>query len=47
MKSGHPYRPSDHAEVAREHGLPAYLIFHDTHVAAIAECCPVTLRDLG
>jgi len=34
------------AEVAREHGLPAYVIFHDATLAAIAERCPATLDDL-
>ncbi len=34
------------AEVAREHGLPAYVIFHDATLAAIAERCPATLNDL-
>ena len=34
------------AEVAREHNLPAYVIFHDATLAAIAERCPGTLEDL-
>ena len=34
------------AEVAREHGLPAYVIFHDATLAAIAQQCPRTLGDL-
>ena len=34
------------AEVAKEHGLPAYVIFHDATLAAIAERCPATLADL-
>ena len=34
------------AEVAREHNLPAYVIFHDATLAAIAERCPATLEDL-
>ena len=34
------------AEVAREHGLPAYVIFHDATLAAIAQQCPSTLDDL-
>jgi len=34
------------AEVAREHNLPAYVIFHDATLAAIAERCPSTLEDL-
>ncbi len=35
------------AEVAREHNLPAYVIFHDATLAAVAERCPSTLDDLG
>ncbi len=31
-------------EVAREHNLPAYVIFHDATLAAIAERAPATLR---
>ena len=34
------------AEVAREHNLPAYVIFHDTTLAAIAHKSPGTLEDL-
>ena len=34
------------AEVAREHNLPAYVIFHDATLAAIAERAPQTLKDL-
>ncbi len=34
------------AEVAREHNLPAYVIFHDATLAAIAERAPQTLADL-
>ena len=34
------------AEVAREHNLPAYVIFHDATLAAIAERAPQTLEDL-
>ena len=34
------------AEVAREHNLPAYVIFHDTTLLAIAECDPQCLNDL-
>ncbi len=34
------------AEVAREHNLPAYVIFHDATLAAIAERSPRTLADL-
>ncbi|MBT2299498.1 DNA helicase RecQ [Variovorax paradoxus] len=34
------------AEVAREHNLPAYVIFHDATLASIAERAPATLEDL-
>jgi ATP-dependent DNA helicase RecQ len=34
------------AEVARQHNLPAYVIFHDTTLAAIAERRPQSLDDL-
>ena len=34
------------AEVAREHGLPAYVIFHDATLAAIAQQCQRTKADL-
>ena len=34
------------AEVAREHNLPAYVIFHDATLAAIAERAPHSLDDL-
>ncbi len=34
------------AEVAREHNLPAYVIFHDATLAAIAKRSPNTLDDL-
>lgn len=34
------------AEVAREHNLPAYVIFHDATLAAIAERAPQSLTDL-
>ena len=34
------------AEVAREHNLPAYVIFHDATLAAIAERAPQSLDDL-
>jgi ATP-dependent DNA helicase RecQ len=34
------------AEVAREHNLPAYVIFHDSTLAAIAERMPQSLDDL-
>lgn len=33
-------------EVAREHNLPAYVIFHDATLAAIAERAPATPEDL-
>ena len=32
--------------MAREHNLPAYVIFHDATLAAIAERAPATLADL-
>jgi ATP-dependent DNA helicase RecQ len=34
------------AEVAREHNLPAYVIFHDATLAAIAALAPASLADL-
>ena len=34
------------AEVAKEHNLPAYVIFHDATLAAIAELAPQSLNDL-
>ena len=34
------------AEVAREHNLPAYVIFHDTTLLAIAELAPHSLDEL-
>jgi len=34
------------AEVAKEHNLPAYVIFHDATLAAIAKRAPQTLDDL-
>lgn len=34
------------AEVAREHNLPAYVIFHDATLAAIAQRAPQSLNDL-
>jgi ATP-dependent DNA helicase RecQ len=34
------------AEVAKEHNLPAYVIFHDATLAAIAERAPQSLEDL-
>jgi ATP-dependent DNA helicase RecQ len=35
------------AEVAREHGLPAYVIFHDATLAQMAAECPGSLQALG
>jgi ATP-dependent DNA helicase RecQ len=34
------------AEVAREHNLPAYVIFHDATLAAIAALAPASLQEL-
>ena len=34
------------ADVARSRNLPAYVIFHDATLAAIAECAPTSLSDL-
>lgn len=34
------------AEVARAHNLPAYVIFHDATLAAIAQRAPTSLEDL-
>jgi ATP-dependent DNA helicase RecQ len=34
------------AEVAREHNLPAYVIFHDATLAAIAQRAPQSMDDL-
>ncbi|MES2363703.1 MAG: RecQ family ATP-dependent DNA helicase [Pseudomonadota bacterium] len=34
------------AEIAREHNLPAFVIFHDATLRAIAERAPQNLRDL-
>ena len=34
------------AEVAKEHNLPAYVIFHDATLAAIAQRAPASLDDL-
>ncbi len=34
------------AEVAREHNLPAYVIFHDATLAAIAQRAPRSMNDL-
>ncbi len=35
------------AAVAKEHGLPAYVIFHDATLAAIAELAPHSVEDLS
>jgi ATP-dependent DNA helicase RecQ len=35
------------AEVAREHNLPAYVVFHDAHLAAMARERPASLAELG
>ncbi|SHH93457.1 DNA helicase RecQ [Pollutimonas bauzanensis] len=35
------------AEVARSHGVPAYVIFHDATLREIAMNCPQSLEDLG
>jgi ATP-dependent DNA helicase RecQ len=35
------------AEVARSHGMPAYVIFHDATLREIALHCPTSLDDLG
>jgi len=34
------------AEVAQQHNLPAYVIFHDATLAAIAQKAPQTIADL-
>jgi len=34
------------AEIAREHNLPAYVIFHDATLAAIAALAPSSLHEL-
>jgi ATP-dependent DNA helicase RecQ len=34
------------AEVAREHNLPAFVIFHDATLRAIAERAPQSVREL-
>jgi ATP-dependent DNA helicase RecQ len=34
------------AEVAKEHNLPAYVIFHDATLAAIAQRAPQSMDDL-
>ena len=35
------------AEVARSHGVPAYVIFHDATLRELALARPQTLDDLG
>ena len=35
------------AEVARSHGVPAYVIFHDATLRDVAERCPQSIEDLG
>ena len=35
------------SEVARSHGVPAYVIFHDATLREVAMSCPATLDDLG
>ncbi|MES2992881.1 MAG: DNA helicase RecQ [Pseudomonadota bacterium] len=35
------------AEVAREHNLPAYVVFHDAHLAEMAQAMPDSLDALG
>jgi ATP-dependent DNA helicase RecQ len=35
------------AEVAREHNLPAYIVFHDATLAEMARACPGSLDDLS
>ena len=35
------------AEVAREHNLPAYVVFHDAHLAEMARQCPGSLEALS
>jgi ATP-dependent DNA helicase RecQ len=35
------------AEIAKEHNLPAYVIFHDTTLAAVAQQNPLTLDELN
>jgi hypothetical protein len=41
---GHQF--TGRASVAREHNLPAYVIFHDATLASIAERAPATLENL-
>jgi ATP-dependent DNA helicase RecQ len=35
------------AGIAREHNLPAYIVFHDATLAEMARECPATLGALG
>ena len=35
------------AEVAREHNLPAFVVFHDATLAQMARDCPLDLQALG
>ena len=35
------------AEVAREHNLPAYIVFHDATLAEMARAMPATLDELA
>ena len=35
------------AEVAREHNLPAYVVFHDATLAEMARSVPATLDELA
>ncbi|MCI2809300.1 DNA helicase RecQ [Eoetvoesiella caeni] len=35
------------AEVARNHGVPAYVIFHDATLREVAERCPSSIDELG
>ena len=35
------------AEVAREHNLPAFIVFHDAALAEMAHACPRTMHALG
>jgi ATP-dependent DNA helicase RecQ len=35
------------AEVAREHNVPAYVVFHDTTLAEMARGCPASLDELA
>ena len=35
------------AATAKEHGVPAYVVFHDATLAGIARTCPQTLDELA